>query len=712
MRSIASRLAVRLGTTIGWARKRETKMRNKTIAVLLATAALLALLWAAGGVIAGPPVQEPRSEGLAAPLPLAILYQGRLWDDQTQQWVTGQRNLTFSIYDDPSAGQQLWSETKTGVVVRNGLFGVALNVDQTLFNGQGLWLEVQVEGDPDPLSPRTALLPVPYALGLVPGATIQGETDTAVLRVFNEGDNTGWLGIGSHGIHAASVVSGTAGVNGTSADGYGIQGYSANSIGVFGHAGPFEMPPHPTGEYGVLGLSKSDDGVVGQTDNLQAAGVRGQGGTGVHGSGYTGVLGEGDVGVHGTSSALGVLGEGAVGVRGEGMAGVQGEGTQAGVYGSATDYNAIGVEGLATFGTGVKGSGETGVHGESSVGVGVRGEGAFGVRGEGTTGVDGAGTQAGVYGSATDYNAIGVEGLATFGTGVKGSGETGVHGESSVGVGVLGEGSTGVSGTSTVGYGVSGITENANGAGVYAEGAGESSPDLILGGTSDANDNGLLSSASWLDGSDLIFRSNDEFYLYLDYNGDEEGQFRIYSGAAGPIWTMIFRVDEAGNMWAAGSKSGYVVDIVRNGGAEPLQAGDVVTVIGFEPPLAGQAPVMVVRRATIAYDTGVVGVVDQGYVPEKAADVEEAITGFVPLTADGAGVEPGDYLSVVTHGAFRGVRVDAGYGAIRPGDLLVSSSTPGHAMRATHPTPGTIIGKAMSSLESGTGTIPVLVTLQ
>jgi hypothetical protein len=711
-------------------------MKGRTTVILLATAALLALLWAAGGVIAGPPVQERTGElpliaqggeGLAAPLPIAVLYQGRLWDDQTQQWVTGQRNITFSIYDDPSAGQQLWSETKTGVVVRNGLFGVTLNVDQTLFNGQGLWLEVQVEGDPEPLSPRTALLPVPYALGLVPGATVQGETATAMLRVLNEGTSVGLLDIASHGIHATSSVTGTAGVYGSSAAGYGVEGYSSNNIGVFGHSGWwFEHPPRPAGQYGVLGLATSDHGVVGQTESddpdtagvygqsttLMAEGVRGQGGTGVHGIGYTGVHGEGDVGVHGTGLGPGVLGEGAVGVRGEGMAGVQGEGTQVGVDGSATDYNAIGVEGSATFGTGVKGSGETGIHGESSVGIGVLGEGAFGVRGSGTTGVDGEGTQAGVYGSATDYNAIGVEGRATFGTGVKGSGETGVHGESSVGVGVLGEGSTGVSGQSTVGYGVSGMTENANGAGVYAEGAGESSPDLILGGTSGSNDNGLLSSASWLDGSDLIFRSNDEFYLYLDYNGDEEGQFRIYSGAAGPTWTMVFRVDEAGNMWAAGSKAGYVVDIVRNGGTEPLRAGDVVTVIGVEPPLDGQAPIMVVRRATAAYDTGVVGVVDQGYVPEKAADVEGAITGFVPLAEEGAAVEPGDYLSVVTHGAFRCARVDADYGTIRPGDLLVSSPTPGHAMKAAEPKLGTLLGKALGSLESGTGTIPVLVTLQ
>jgi hypothetical protein len=54
-------------------------------------------------------------------------------------------------------------------------------------------------------------------------------------------------------------------------------------------------------------------------------------------------------------------------------------------------------------------------------------------------------------------------------------------------------------------------------------------------------------------------------------------------------------------------------------------------------------------------------------------------------------------------------RVDAGYGSVRPGDLLVTSPTPGHAMRAHEAAAGTILGKAAESLETGTGTIRILV---
>jgi hypothetical protein len=53
-------------------------------------------------------------------------------------------------------------------------------------------------------------------------------------------------------------------------------------------------------------------------------------------------------------------------------------------------------------------------------------------------------------------------------------------------------------------------------------------------------------------------------------------------------------------------------------------------------------------------------------------------------------------------------------GPIHKGDLLVTASMPGYAMKGTDRERmlGAVIGKAMSSLESGTGVIEVLVTLQ
>jgi hypothetical protein len=60
------------------------------------------------------------------------------------------------------------------------------------------------------------------------------------------------------------------------------------------------------------------------------------------------------------------------------------------------------------------------------------------------------------------------------------------------------------------------------------------------------------------------------------------------------------------------------------------------------------------------------------------------------------------------------VLADATHGAIRPGDLLTTSGTPGHAMKvANHAkAQGAILGKAMSGLSDGKGLVLVLVTLQ
>jgi len=66
------------------------------------------------------------------------------------------------------------------------------------------------------------------------------------------------------------------------------------------------------------------------------------------------------------------------------------------------------------------------------------------------------------------------------------------------------------------------------------------------------------------------------------------------------------------------------------------------------------------------------------------------------------------------------VKVCAENGAIRPGDVLTTSSTPGHAMKASpvvvsgmqiYPT-GAILGKALEPLEAGTGIVLALITLR
>jgi hypothetical protein len=59
-------------------------------------------------------------------------------------------------------------------------------------------------------------------------------------------------------------------------------------------------------------------------------------------------------------------------------------------------------------------------------------------------------------------------------------------------------------------------------------------------------------------------------------------------------------------------------------------------------------------------------------------------------------------------------KVDAEYAPIEVGDLLTTSPTTGHAMKASDPLQafGAVIGKALLPLPKGRGMIPVLIALQ
>ena len=133
--------------------------------------------------------------------------------------------------------------------------------------------------------------------------------------------------------------------------------------------------------------------------------------------------------------------------------------------------------------------------------------------------------------------------------------------------------------------------------------------------------------------------------------------------------------------------SGGHGDVAENYRGEGVEAADVV-VIG---------PDGVLVRCTKAADSKVAGVVSTSPTMQIEGQLK-AGDGVVPLALVGRVA----------------CKVDATKHPIHAGDLLVSSSTPGHAMKCTsrRPPAGTVIGKALEALESGTGVIQVLVMLR
>lgn len=149
----------------------------------------------------------------------------------------------------------------------------------------------------------------------------------------------------------------------------------------------------------------------------------------------------------------------------------------------------------------------------------------------------------------------------------------------------------------------------------------------------------------------------------------------------------VARIDSTGKgFFNGGTQTGGadVAEVIPSTGPQPTP-GDVVE-IDPEHPLH-------YRLSSSANTTMVAGVITTlpGVLMNKAADNESvapalALVGRVPVKIVGEG------------------------GAVRPGDLLVASSTPGHAMRAPADVkPGTVIGKALEPFSGEEGTIEMLV---
>jgi len=161
----------------------------------------------------------------------------------------------------------------------------------------------------------------------------------------------------------------------------------------------------------------------------------------------------------------------------------------------------------------------------------------------------------------------------------------------------------------------------------------------------------------------------------------------------------VFSIQPNGDAFVGGTMSCRVLTI--RGGAdvaepfampEEIAKGSVVVIDDAHP---GQ-----LKLSAEAYDTRVAGIVSgaNGINPGIALHQEGVVEGGQNVALSGRVY----------------VQADAAFGAIKPGDLLTTSDTPGHAMKVTEPgkAQGAILGKAMSELKAGKGMVLVLVTLQ
>lgn len=268
-----------------------------------------------------------------------------------------------------------------------------------------------------------------------------------------------------------------------------------------------------------------------------------------------------------------------------------------------------------------------------------------------------------------------------------GPGSNGVHGSTSSandsaiygehttgGIGVFGRG--GPNG----GEGVFGQTAS-NSSAVYGKNtgggygvSGESSQGFGISGT--GGNVGVYAHNSTLNPTGTGGTQNDAYLAAPGFAGDFHGNVNVL-----------------GNVTVSG-------DVVLTG-ADCAEEFDTAETVNIEP-----GTVMVIdqdgtlRQSQHAYDKRVAGVISGAgrYRPGLILDKQTSQDNRVPVALVGKVY----------------CKVDAQYAAIEVGDLLTTSPTLGHAMKADDPFKafGSVIGKALRPLETGQGLVPILIALQ
>lgn len=313
-----------------------------------------------------------------------------------------------------------------------------------------------------------------------------------------------------------------------------------------------------------------------------------------------------------------------------------------------------------------------------STGEGVVAVTGSAANGHGVLGVAHGPYSCGVYGQNEDQG-------PNAGPGVLGKSRgTGVWGESETWVGVYGK-----SNSPTGGNGVWGEAPATGGSGVYGLAHGPYG-NGVYGQSDDQGPNPGAGVFGKSRGTGVWGESETWMGVY--------GKTTSVTGGAGVMGEAAPGVG-AGVLGKGGLNAGYFEGNVTITGDLILPGADYAEELPVAERVQPGACVVLdddgrVRHCAQDYDTRVAGIVSGagGYRPALVLDRQ----GGAPIALMGK--------------AF--VLADANRAPVRVGDLLTTSSTPGHAMTVLDPTKafGAVIGKALTPLETGQGLVKVFVT--
>ena len=622
----------------------------------------------------------------------AFTYQGRLNDGGTP--ANGNYDISFAAYDAVTNGNLISAlVTNSAVAVSNGLFTTTVDFGNGVFTGGNLWLEMAVRANDanafSIVTPRQQFTPTPYALyaansgqaaGAAPGAlvtslnTLKDDVTLAAGTNVTITPNGNTLTISSAGVGGSGIWS----VNGNNAF------YTAGKVGI-GTNSP----------KGALHVASGGVAVTGASSPYIGAGA----GVFLESFGATGGLLFGfDYSANSPLNLLLNSPGGNVGI------GTLSPSAKLTVYDSASVSHRIETGGDVNAWTRVEFANG---NGQWDVGTsrGYNGDQLYFYR----------------EGAAASALALQPNGDATFGGDVILSGTAAVSHRIQTTGGVnswtrleLANGngqwdlgtSRGYNGDQLYFY-REGAAANAfavqpNGDGAFlgslAVGTGSPTANLDVRGSGltestvySTGERAILSLHSHLGGSDHVWTLESGLF-------GTPGLFGIYDRTAGQSRMTI---DTGGNTYFGGPNVSVCTLSIRGGCdlAEPfavsgpdLEKGSVVVI---DPEHPGQ-----LKLSTQAYDRRVAGVISgaNGINPGIAMHQEGALEGGQNVALSGRVY----------------VLADASNGSIEPGDLLTTSSTPGHAMKVSDHARarGAALGKAMTGLAEGRGMVLMLVSPQ
>ena len=659
------------------------------------------LLVAGNSVLAAPPVGT------------GFTYQGDLLIEGAH--ANGNFDLTFELYDDPTAGAQVGTtQTNVNVVVSNGLFTTTVDFGPGVFDGAAYWLLVGVRSNGvaaafSPMLPRQPVTATPYALfaaaapvanNSVGSAQIVNGSITSADLAPNSVNTTHIIDgqvmnadVANGAVDSAKVLDGsllgadmapntvtsiqladvialgdstTSGQldifrNSTGTPSISLAGGSSQ-ISTYGSDGLEQIRLWGSG-YGELLLHNS------LVNNATAVTLSANGGVGGYlslnnsnGLARASLLGNNTGGILNLYSADGSLGVIAYGESsGAGLVNILNtngstrltlDGSGAGTGGQITLYNGAGSARMYLYGDSVGGALQYLYAADGSLGIALDGDSG------------GAGYIA-VY-NTNGSTRVSIDGFNSTTTG----GEISVYDASSTEtLELLGAASTTLGGKITARQ-----ADGSVGVEIYAEAY--------------AADGGLVSIKNAA-GTEKIELDGDD--------GDGGAAIRLHNSAGTTTITIDADLSGDGRITTQELSITGGSDLSEQFDITPLE--DTVKpgmVVCIDPKHPGQ-----LIPCSQSYDRTVAGVVS------GAGGVKPGmLMGQRGTAADG--LHPVALTGRVYCWA------DASKGAIQPGDLITTSDTPGHAMKASDHSRamGTILGKAMTSLDHDKGLVLVLVSLQ